>query len=371
MNTNKWQTKHWVIHNSGDNPVDNLIDNPQVQEAAKWILEDEVVAFPTETVYGLGANALSDKASQKIFQAKGRPSDNPLIVHIACAEQLEGVVDNMPELGKKLMHHFWPGPLTLVLPKGNKVCSTVTAGLSTVAVRMPDHPLALAFIQACARPLAAPSANRSGKPSPTSAEHVLHDLQGRIVGVLDGGTTGVGLESTVVDVTGDKAMILRPGGITKEQLEEVLGEVAMDPAIHEQSKDQDIQNNPWQPKSPGVKYSHYAPEATMWMVSHEIGLDIMREKIQQLVHQDQQSGYRVGVLTTEEGKTYYKADVVISLGYREDLESIAQHMYDSLRQFDQQKVDFIYAECFPRVGLGEAIMNRLLKAAGGRLIKNF
>jgi L-threonylcarbamoyladenylate synthase len=364
----KWNTKHWVVHNSVDNSVDNLIHNPQVQEAARWIEGEEVVAFPTETVYGLGANALSDKATRKIFEAKGRPSDNPLIVHIADAKQLTGIVDIIPEQGKRLMEAFWPGPLTLVLPKGDQVCEAVTAGLSTVAVRMPSHPLALALIKACGLPLAAPSANRSGKPSPTQAEHVLHDLTGRIVGVLDGGETGVGLESTVIDVTGDKPMILRPGGITKEQLEAVLGEVLTDPTLSMHDT-QEAMIPSVQPKSPGVKYQHYAPEGEMWLVSLDLGIDEMRGYIQQQVEIDRKKGLKVAVLTTEEALDSYSADLVLSVGSRQDLSTVARQIYHSLRVFDQNSIQRIYAESFPEIGLGEAIMNRLRKAAGGKIIK--
>jgi L-threonylcarbamoyladenylate synthase len=368
MQGQKWETKHWVIHNHVDNTVDKIISDPQVLEAASWIREDEVVAFPTETVYGLGADALSDKATKKIFEAKGRPSDNPLIVHISHLDQLDGVVDNVPELGKKLIKHFWPGPLTLVLPKGYKVCATVTAGLSTVAVRMPDHPLALAFIRASGRPLAAPSANRSGKPSPTSADHVLHDLKGRIVGVLDGGETGVGLESTVVDVTEEVPTILRPGGITKEQLENVLGiEIQIDPALKvsvvEKSTPPTIQ-----PKSPGVKYQHYAPEGDMWLVSMEQGIEEMQQKIARMAFEDQKKGFKVGILATDEGLSIYHADHVLSLGSRQSLPTVARRIYQALRQFDDLGVQRIYSETFPYIGIGEAIMNRLQKAAGGRMV---
>lgn len=347
--------------------MDSLLTYPQIQEAARWLAAGEVVAFPTETVYGLGANALSDEASQKIFQAKGRPGDNPLIVHIACEQQLEGVVDKMTELGRKLSDAFWPGPLTLILPKGDKVCSTVTAGLNTVAVRMPDHPLALALIKAANLPIAAPSANLSGKPSPTRAEHVLHDLGGRIVGVLDGGETGVGLESTVVDVTGEYAMILRPGSITKEDLQEVVGKVEVDPAI-EPSLGSISEQGKSQPRSPGVKYTHYAPNAPLYIVDSQRGLTHMQEKIKEEVIKHRARGYRVAVLTTDEFKAAYQAEAVISLGKRSDPASIAANLYAALRKCDQLSVEIIFAESFPEEGLGAAIMNRLRKAAGGKMI---
>lgn len=374
MEKQKWNTQHWLIHNAADKAVDNLLNHPQIQEAARWILADEIVAFPTETVYGLGANALSDKAAQKIFKAKGRPADNPLIVHIAHVEQLHGIVDNIPDIAQELMQAFWPGPLTLVLPKGKLVANTVTGGLNTVAVRMPDHPLALALIEACDRPLAAPSANRSGKPSPTQADHVLHDLKGRIVGVLDGGETGVGVESTVVDMTGEKPMILRPGGVTKQQLEQVLGEILVDPALSyygaqaAQAAQTDQKGSQIHPKSPGVKYQHYAPAAEMWLVSLKQGMEEMRFKIQEQALTYQQKGIKVGILTTEEGFSTYQADLVVSLGNRADLSTVARQIYRALRQFDQAGIERIYSESFPEEGLGEAIMNRLLKAAGGKIL---
>lgn len=362
MEGQQWDTKHWLVNNAVDNTVDSLVNHHHIKEAAQWILADEIVAFSTETVYGLGANALSDKAVKKIFEAKGRPADNPLIVHISHIEQLHGIVDNIPSIAQKLMQAFWPGPLTLVLPKGKLVASTVTAGLDTVAVRMPAHPLALALIKACDRPLAAPSANRSGKPSPTQADHVLHDLKGRIVGVLDGGETGVGVESTVLDVTGEKPMILRPGGVSKRQLEQVIGEVLDDPGLKDQKEIK------FQPKSPGVKYQHYAPEADMWLVSLNHGLDGMRIKIQEQALIAQKGGDKVGILTTEEGLSSYNADIVLSLGSRMDLATVARQIYRALRQFDQAGIERVYSESFPEEGLGEAIMNRLLKASGGKML---
>lgn len=370
---NDRRTKHWVIHEDVYNSVDKLINHPHIQEAKGFLLEDEVVAFPTETVYGLGANAFSDKAAERIFEAKGRPSDNPLIVHIAEQKQLVDVVDNISPMAQKLMDHFWPGPLTLVLPKGKKVCTLVTAGLETVAVRMPQHPVALALIKAVQLPLAAPSANRSGKPSPTQAQHVLEDLTGRMAGVLDGGATGVGLESTVVDVTGTVPMILRPGGVTREQLAKVVGQVAVDPALalpldHQQQGQDEVQLSSIAPKSPGVKYQHYAPKGEMWLVSQEQGLNAMRAKLQELVNRDRAQGYRVGVLATEDGLSFFEADYLGSLGHRDRLETVASQIYARLRECDQAGMEKIYCETFSEQGLGAAIMNRLSKAASGRIL---
>ncbi|MGG1572947.1 L-threonylcarbamoyladenylate synthase [Fictibacillus sp. NRS-1165] len=339
-------------------PVDKKIAEdencPQITQASLWIKKNEVIAFPTETVYGLGGNAKSDAAIEKIFLAKGRPSDNPLIVHVASREQLIGMVSSIPERAKKLMDAFWPGPLTLVLPKGEDVSERVTAGLSTVAVRMPDHPVALKLIKECGLPLAAPSANVSGRPSPTTAQHVHEDLKGRIPGILDGGVTGVGVESTVVDCTAETLVILRPGGVTKEQLEVVAGETMMDPGLlNEQAA----------PKSPGMKYTHYAPDAPLFLV------DGSPSFLQELVDKQKGAGLKTGVLTTEENAPFYKADAVIPCGSRGKLESVAHHLYDALRAFNESGVDIIYGEVFPKSGVGAAIMNRLEKSAGGQIIK--
>ncbi|WP_010677210.1 L-threonylcarbamoyladenylate synthase [Bacillus timonensis] len=344
------ETKQWVV----DKNQHNLESYPQIKEAANLLQADEVVAFPTETVYGLGANALSDEAVAKIYEAKGRPSDNPLIVHISTIGQLQQIAQDIPEQAKSLIKKFWPGPLTLVLKrKENAVSKKVTAGLETVAIRMPSHPVALALITASGLPLAAPSANLSGKPSPTLAKHVADDLTGKIAGILDGGATGVGLESTVLDCSGDIPVILRPGGVTKEQLEEVCGVVEVDRAILEEGQ---------APKSPGMKYKHYAPTAPLSIVNGSM------EFIQTLVKEKQHEGLKVGILTTTEGENKYEADQIIACGSREDLESVANRLYDVLRLFDESGVDVIFSESFPSEGIGQAIMNRLTKAAGHRII---
>lgn len=332
-----------------DKNVDDLGTYPQIIEAASYLKRDELVAFPTETVYGLGANAMSTSAVENIFIAKGRPSDNPLIVHIATKEQLYDVACDIPSVAYTLMDHFWPGPLTLVLPKKDAVSPRVTAGLNTVAVRMPNHPIALALIQASGLPIAAPSANRSGRPSPTTAKHVLDDLDGRIAAVVDGGATGVGVESTVIDCTSAIPTILRPGGVTKEEIERVIGAVDIDRALVEKEA---------VPKSPGMKYTHYAPKAPLVVVYGSPSF------LQQVVNEKRAGGFTVGVLTTEERRDTYEADVVIACGQRHDLRTVAQQLYDALRTFDQTNVDIIYSEAFPNEGIGVAIMNRLLKAAG-------
>lgn len=345
-------TKNWTVDNT--DPLKN--DYPQLKEAAALLQQGDVVAFPTETVYGLGANALSDQAVLKIFEAKGRPGDNPLIVHIAKKNQLSDLVDNIPEVAGKLIQAFWPGPLTLVLKSRNGVSKYVTAGLDTIAVRMPDHPVALALMEVAGLPLAAPSANLSGKPSPTTAAHVEEDLSGKIAGLVDGGPTGVGLESTVVDCTMEIPVILRPGGVTKEQIEAVVGQVEVDPALTLQDQ---------APKSPGMKYTHYAPVAPVFLV--EGGLDFLKETALTA----KKDGKKVGLLVTEETKPKMEnvGDVVLTCGSRSDLSTVATSLYDALRAFNATDVDIILSETFPKTGVGAAIMNRLDKAAGHKIIK--
>lgn len=296
---------------------------------------------------------MDDEAIAKIFEAKGRPSDNPLIVHIGTKSQLDGIVKEIPPVAEKLMAHFWPGPLTIILPRKEGISERVTAGLNTVGVRMPDHPVALALIEEANVPVAAPSANRSGRPSPTLASHVYEDLNGKIAGIVDGGATGVGVESTVIDCTSTVPTILRPGGITKEQLEAVIGTVSLDPALKDEKE---------KPKSPGMKYTHYAPKAPLSIVEGS------REFIQQLVDEKKEEGFKVGVLTTEEYQHVYNADVILSCGVRSDLASVATKLYDVLRTFDASEVDVIFSESFPNEGIGNAIMNRLTKAAGHHII---
>ncbi|MGZ4107742.1 MAG: L-threonylcarbamoyladenylate synthase [Tumebacillaceae bacterium] len=327
-----------------------------LQEAAALLRAGEAVAFPTETVYGLGANALDAHAVDKIFRAKGRPSDNPLIVHIAHRKEVDKLAQVVPPLAERAMAHFWPGPLTVILPCTAIVPMNVTAGLDTVGIRMPDHVIAQQLIDAAGVPIAAPSANSSGRPSPTTAAHVLEDLTGKIAGVVDGGASGVGVESTVVDFTGPVPMILRPGGVTREMLEEVLGDVQIDPSLEQ---------GVGQPKSPGMKYTHYAPHGEMSLVDGPHAVAVM----QGLVHKAHESGRKVGVLTTEEHEGEFpSADVVRVCGRRADMSTVAAGLYDAIRSFDHTDVDVIYAETFSEDGVGLAVMNRLRKAAGHRVI---
>ncbi|PLR96614.1 L-threonylcarbamoyladenylate synthase [Bacillus sp. T33-2] len=344
------QTTIWTV----DSSVDNLITYPQIQQAAQFLKQNEVVAFPTETVYGLGGNAESDEAVAKIYEAKGRPGDNPLIIHISDRQQLNSFVEEIPEKASRLMDEFWPGPLTVILNKKEaRLSDKATVGLATVAVRMPDHPVALAIIKACGLPIAAPSANMSGRPSPTTAAHVAEDLNGRIAAIVDGGPTGVGVESTVVDCTEEIPVVLRPGGITAEQLAAVVGEIRMDPALSDKTK---------APKAPGMKYRHYAPNAPLYLV------DSSREKIQQLINEKRREGLLVGMLTTEENQAFYDADKVIACGSRSRLETVAGSLYETLRAFNDSPVNIIFGEVFPEHGLGNAIMNRLKKASGQPVI---
>ncbi|MDO4941932.1 MAG: L-threonylcarbamoyladenylate synthase [Lachnospiraceae bacterium] len=334
------------------------IDKEAIKEASRWIQKKELVAFPTETVYGLGADGLDPEASAKIYAAKGRPSDNPLILHISDIEQLTPLVREIPNAAVKAMRAFWPGPMTMILNKSDIVPFETTGGLSTVAVRMPNHPIALALISESGCPIAAPSANASGRPSPTRAEHVYEDMNGKIPCILDGGMVGIGIESTIIDFSGDTPMILRPGFITKERLEEVIGEpVGIDPAVLNMKKMDGIA-----PKAPGMKYRHYAPKAKMILVSgrEQSVISYINEKTEE-AHRDHK---KVGVIGTDETIPMYKADVVLSIGTSSSDRTIAHFLYDVLRTFDHEEVDMIYSQVFESGEHGFAIMNRLMKAAG-------
>lgn len=334
------------------------INMEDIRWAAKLIQQKELVAFPTETVYGLGANGLEPDAAAKIYAAKGRPSDNPLILHIASKDQLIPLVAEIPEMAKKAMDAFWPGPMTMIFKKSDIVPMTTTGGLETVAIRMPNHPIALALIKESGCPIAAPSANTSGRPSPTKAEHVYEDMKGKIPCILDGGMVGIGIESTIVDFTGTNPMILRPGFITKQMLEEVVGvPVLIDPVVLDGKKAATKA-----PKAPGMKYKHYAPKADMILVSGESKRVIAY--INEQVEKAQSEGKRVGVIGTDETVLEYRADVVKSIGRKESDDTIAHYLYDVLRQFDHEEIDVIFSEVFESGENGFAIMNRLSKAAG-------
>ncbi|AGB42350.1 Sua5/YciO/YrdC/YwlC family protein [Halobacteroides halobius DSM 5150] len=337
-----------------------VFSQSEVQEAAKLLQEGRLVAFPTETVYGLGANALDPQAVEKIFAAKGRPADNPLIVHIANQNKLEELISSeLSKQAQKLIDEFWPGPLTLVLPKASKVPKITTGGLETVAVRMPKHPLAQQLIEEAQVPLAAPSANLSGRPSPTIAQHVMTDLAGRISGVVDGGQTGIGVESTVLDLSQGVPTLLRPGGVTYEQLKETLKRVIIDPAVEAK-----IDNEAQQALSPGMKYKHYAPEAKVVLI--EGAQTEIVAKIKELIRGEEG---KIGVMATTESSHQYQNAIVKEMGSRNNLKQISMSIFKLLREFDQLGVDKIFIEGLSQSGLGLAIMNRLRKAAGYNIIK--
>lgn len=336
------------------------LEHTGIRDAAELIRKGELVAFPTETVYGLGADALRPEAAKKIYAAKGRPSDNPLIVHIAKFEELVSIAKEVPKQAKQLADAFWPGPLTMIVRKNEKVPYETTGGMETVAVRMPNHPVALRLIEESGCLIAAPSANTSGKPSPTEAAHVALDMDGRIPMILDGGPVGIGIESTIIDLTEPVPMILRPGYITKEMLEDVLGEeVCVDPGIIAADSER-------KPKAPGMKYKHYAPKADLILVEGETNAVV--EAINRLSDEKQSEGQKVGIIATDETMARYNSDCTMSIGARSDEDAIARHLYKILREFDDLDVDIIYSESFATPRIGQAIMNRLLKAAGHQVL---
>ena len=337
----------------------NAMDLEVLQKAGKIIQSGGLVAFPTETVYGLGGDALNKESSKKIYEAKGRPSDNPLIVHICALEDLKPIVKEITEDVYRLAEAFWPGPLTIIMKKSELVPKETTGGLDTVAVRMPSHPVALKFIEYAGGYVAAPSANVSGRPSPTKAKYVIEDMTGRIEMILDGDGIDIGLESTIVDMTGEIPMILRPGYITRDMLEKVLGEVSVDKTIL------DV-NCKEPPKAPGMRYRHYAPKGQLTIVEGEVTKTI--ETINELTKKAHEKGEKVGIIGTEETKDLYLGDSIKSVGKRRDEKSIARTLYTILREFDDEGVTVIYSESFSQGFMGQAIMNRLLKAAGHQII---
>ncbi len=350
-------TEHIIIEDT------EQIDESKLKKAGELLKSGGLVAFPTETVYGLGANALNEEAAKKIYAAKGRPSDNPLIAHIAEIESLKPLVSEISEDAEKLIHAFWPGPLTLIFPKSSLVPYGTTGGLETVAVRMPSDPVAQALIRLAGVPVAAPSANTSGRPSPTTAQHVWQDMNGKIDMIVDGGPVGIGVESTIIDVSGIEPVILRPGAVTQEMASEVLGkEIGLDPAITGNGPmESDIK-----PKAPGMKYKHYAPKAELTLVEGE--MDNVVALINRLTSEKLEEGFIVGIICTEETKEKYSKGVVRSMGIRSEESSIAHNLYGVLREFDDLNADFIFSESFSRDHLGQAIMNRLTKAAGYHIL---
>jgi L-threonylcarbamoyladenylate synthase len=334
----------------------------KVRVAADFIKKGGLVAFPTETVYGLGADALNPEAVGTLFRAKKRPFDNPPIVHVGYAKEAHRLAVEVSLNAERLMKTFWPGPLTLIFRRSQIVPDVTVCGLDTIAIRMPRHSVALTLIRESGRPIAAPSANLAGKPSPTTARHVLHDLDGRIDAVLDAGPTRIGVESTVLDMTVDPPQILRPGGTRYEVLKKLLGRVKLHPVVVAE-KELTVERA----RSPGVKHKHYAPDADMIVVEGELSAVV--SKVKELAQFHMRSGSKVGVLATDETVSDYKADAVKSLGSRSDLAVIAKNLFRLLREFDLERIDVIIAEGVPAKGLGLAVMNRLRKASGYKIVK--
>ncbi len=345
-----------------------VIDEENIDEGALEVLKKAgsiikdggLVAFPTETVYGLGGDALNPQSSMKIYAAKGRPSDNPLIVHVADMESIKKIVKEIPDAGYKLAEKYWPGPLTMIMNKSDAVPYETTGGLDTVAIRMPSNKIAAELIRCSGGYIAAPSANISGRPSPTEAKYCVEDLSGRVEMIIDGGAVGIGLESTIIDLTSDVPMILRPGYITKENLTELLGDVSVDKTILDA-------NSKAAPKAPGMKYRHYAPKGDLTIV--EGNSQKVAEYINGELKKAKEQGLKTGVIATSETAALYNADIVKIAGSRDDEEEIAHNLFSILRQFDDEEVNLMFSESFDDTGIGQAIMNRLLKAAGHKVVR--
>ncbi len=364
--------------------VRNVSDSDAFDIACRILKEGGLVAFPTETVYGLGGDGLRAESSEKIYAAKGRPSDNPLIIHIADMADVERLAREIPDKARTLMEAFWPGPLTVILKKKPEVPDTTTGGLDTVAIRMPSHPDAARLIRESGVLIAAPSANTSGRPSPTLAEHVIDDMNDKIDMILDGGPVGIGIESTIVDMTGDTPVILRPGYITKHMLEGVLGEVKIDKAIIEPDPN-------LRPKAPGMKYTHYAPSGKLTIIEtsgrsygdgnfdsddtesrDDFGGPVSQAVIDRInleTEKAESEGLVTAVLTTSDMADRYKCKNIITLGESGSGTTVAARLYAALRECDRIGAEVIFSESFDRDELGFSIMNRLLKAAGHRVIE--
>jgi L-threonylcarbamoyladenylate synthase len=337
-------------------------DLEKIRIAAKIIKRGGLVAFPTETVYGLGANALNSDAVLALFKAKNRPLDNPPIVHVENIDRIYELAEHVPPEAKQLIQRFWPGPLTLIFKRSPAIPSVTVAGLDTVAIRMPKHKVALMLIKESSCPIAAPSANLAGKPSPTSAKHVFDDLNGRIDAILVGGTTRIGVESTVLDLSSDPPLVLRPGGTPFEALKKVLPSVELHPFVVAESE-----LSLGEIRSPGMKHKHYAPSAEVIVVEGSIPAMIAR--IKELAASYKQKGAKVGVLATDETQTVYQADAVETLGSRFNLDMVAKNLFSRLRELDAKRLDVIIAEGLSTEGLGLAVMNRLRKASGYNIVK--
>lgn len=336
---------------------ENNIDKNEIKKQANILKEGNTVIFPTETVYGLGANALDESAVSKIYEAKGRPSDNPLIVHIYDKKQVNDLAKSISEKAKLVMDKFWPGPITIIFKKKDIVPMRTSGGLDTVAIRMPSNPVAKALLEEVKLPIAAPSANISGRPSPTKGKHVYEEMNNRVDGIILGGDCTFGLESTVLDLTNDTPIILRPGSITKEDLEKVIGKVNIDPAL--EKKEDNIKA-----KAPGMKYKHYSPNADVFIVSGT--RENVISKVNKLVNNNYKEGLKTVVMCLAENKDKYESDTIV-LG--ENLEEVAANLFNALITADEEEYDIVYTEEFSNHGVGRAIMNRLLKSAGYKIIK--
>ncbi|NFL35859.1 threonylcarbamoyl-AMP synthase [Clostridium botulinum] len=341
--------------------INNIIDNEEkIKEAAKVIKDGGIVAFPTETVYGLGSDALNEDAVKKIFIAKGRPQDNPLIVHVA-SKNIQSLVEYIPDIAQKLIDKYWPGPLTLILKKKSIIPNITSADLDTIGIRMPNNEIALKLIEMSNTVIAAPSANISGRPSPTDVERCIEDLSGRVDCIVGGDKSNIGLESTILDCTVNPPLVLRPGGITLEMLKDIDSRIEIDGAIMKKSTD-DLK-----PKAPGMKYRHYAPKAKVKIISGERKKTI--EKMKELVDYYIDNNKKVCILTIEENEKEYNKGIKVVLGSRENLLMVAQNLFESLRKCDDLGADIILAEAYEEKGVGIAIMNRLNKAAGFDIIE--
>ncbi len=346
------ETKVIIIKNVNE-------DEGRIKEAAEFIRNGGTVVFPTETVYGLGADALNSKAVEKIFKAKGRPQDNPLIIHVS-SKNIEAYVKEVPQVANKLIDKFWPGPLTIILRKKDIIPNVTSANLDSIGIRMPDNEIARKLIELSNTTIAAPSANISGRPSPTDLQRCIEDLNGRVDCILGGDQSDIGVESTIVDCTVIPPIVLRPGGITLEMLREVDSTIEIDKAIMEKPKEN------LKPKAPGMKYKHYAPNAKVTIISGERKKTI--EKIREMVHYNIEKGKKVCILTVEENVQEYAEGISIVLGSKKNLSTVARSLFEALRRCDDLGADLILAEGYEEKGVGVAIMNRLNKAAGFDII---
>lgn len=341
------------------NKIEGPQDEEKIREAAEYIKNGGIVAFPTETVYGLGADALNEEAVKKIFIAKGRPQDNPLIVHVA-SKNLNKYVENVPDIAEKMMDEFWPGPLTIILKKNSIIPNVTSADLDTIGIRMPDNEVARKLIEFSDTVIAAPSANISGRPSPTDIERCIEDLEGKVDCIIGGSHSEIGVESTIVDCTVTPPLILRPGGITLEMLKEIDSEIEIDAGVMQKPTEGLI------PKAPGMKYRHYAPKAKVRIVTGNRKNTI--EKIKEMVHYNIEKHKKICILTVEEHKNEYTEGNTIVLGSISDLSTVAKSLFEALRKCDDLGADLIFAEGYEEKGVGVAIMNRLNKAAGFDII---